>query len=127
MILIWPICSKTWCNASSLWWKNQAHTFSYRPIPQYLANGIKYGDHKPINITLTSDQGIAHLEVQDQGIGIAPEDHSKIFERFERVVPTGNKASGLGLGLHIVREIVVAHQGTIGVNSELGMGSKFTV
>ena len=43
------------------------------------------------------------------------------------MVPTGNKASGLGLGLHIVREIVVAHQGTIGVNSELGMGSKFTV
>ena len=92
-----------------------------------ITNSIKYGDQKPINITLTSDQGIAHLEVQDQGIGIAPEDHSKIFERFERVVPTGNKASGLGLGLHIVREIVVAHQGTIGVNSELGMGSKFTV
>ena len=92
-----------------------------------ITNSIKYGDHKPIHISLSTEQGIALLEVQDQGIGIAPEDHGKIFERFERVVPTGNKASGLGLGLHIVKEIVVAHQGTIHVKSDIGAGSKFTV
>lgn len=79
------------------------------------------------HLTLNRARRIALLEVQDQGIGIAPEDHGKIFERFERVVPTGNKASGLGLGLHIVKEIVVAHQGTIHVESDIGTGSKFTV
>ena len=96
-------------------------------LTNLITNSIKYGDHKPIHISLSTEQGIALLEVQDQGIGIAPEDHGKIFERFERVVPTGNKASGLGLGLHIVKEIVVAHQGTIHVESDIGAGSKFTV
>ena len=96
-------------------------------LTNLITNSIKYGDHKPIHISLSTEQGIALLEVQDQGIGIAPEDHGKIFERFERVVPTGNKASGLGLGLHIVKEIVVAHQGTIHVKSDIGAGSKFTV
>ena len=52
---------------------------------------------------------------------------ARLQQFIERVVPTGNKASGLGLGLHIVREIVVAHQGTIGVESEIGSGAKFTI
>jgi signal transduction histidine kinase len=66
------------------------------------------------------------LTVQDQGIGIAKEDQSRIFERFERAV-SPNEASGLGLGLYIVKEILEAHGGSIRVESELGKGATFIV
>lgn len=92
-----------------------------------ITNSIKYGNHQPIGIELLAHAGSARLVVSDNGIGIAPQDHDKIFQRYERVVPQGTKASGLGLGLHIVKEIVTAHQGHIGVESDVGQGSRFIV
>lgn len=92
-----------------------------------ITNSIKYGDHKPINVKLSTQNDKAVFEVMDQGIGIAPEDHEKIFQRYERVVPKGTKASGLGLGLHIVKEIINAHGGDIRVESDIGKGSHFIV
>jgi signal transduction histidine kinase len=65
------------------------------------------------------------LVVRDRGIGIAPEDQQRIFERFERAA--SRNFGGLGLGLYITRQIVEAHGGTIRVSSQLGMGSSFTV
>jgi signal transduction histidine kinase len=66
------------------------------------------------------------LVVQDHGIGIAPEDHQRIFERFERAASTRNY-SGLGLGLWIAREIVSAHGGRMSVVSAPGSGATFRV
>lgn len=63
------------------------------------------------------------FSVKDHGPGITPEHQEHIFERFYRV--PGTSKSGAGLGLSIAREIVVAHQGEIGVISELGRGSEF--
>jgi signal transduction histidine kinase len=64
--------------------------------------------------------------VRDAGIGIAPEDHPRIFGRFERAASDRNYG-GLGLGLYIARQIVDAMGGRIGVESERGHGATFTV
>jgi NtrC-family two-component system sensor histidine kinase KinB len=63
------------------------------------------------------------FSVKDQGPGITPEHQEHIFERFYRV--PGTNKSGAGLGLSIAREIVMAHQGEIGVISLPGQGSEF--
>jgi PAS domain S-box-containing protein len=91
-----------------------------------LSNAIKYGDRKPVTITLSSHAGIARLVVQDQGIGIDRKDHERIFERFERAVAARN-ISGFGLGLYVARAIAAQHHGTIEVESELGAGASFIV
>lgn len=91
-----------------------------------LTNAIRYGNRKPISIKL-SDQGEnIQLEVIDQGIGVAPESREKIFDRFERDV-NANEVSGLGLGLFIVKQIVLAHRGRIWIESNSPAGSKFIV
>ena len=70
--------------------------------------------------------GWARLCVVDHGIGVAPEEHARIFERFERAVPARNYA-GLGLGLWIVKQVVGASGGTISVESAKGEGARFTI
>ncbi|HLM47916.1 MAG TPA: ATP-binding protein, partial [Myxococcaceae bacterium] len=62
----------------------------------------------------------------DCGIGIAPEDQARIFDRFERATQD-KRVHGLGLGLWISREIVESHGGQIQVRSAPGEGSTFTV
>jgi two-component system, OmpR family, sensor kinase len=66
------------------------------------------------------------VSVRDRGIGISPEDHDRIFGRFERAV-SANNYGGFGLGLWISRELVEAMRGRIRVESALGQGSTFTV
>jgi signal transduction histidine kinase len=94
-----------------------------------LSNAIKYGDGQAISIlTEKSETGLhAKFSVEDQGPGISPELHQKIFERFERVAHDDKTIQGLGLGLYICRQIVEAHQGTIEVTSSPGKGSTFLV
>lgn len=91
-----------------------------------LANAIKYGPGKPIEVTVEGDDGLARLTVRDHGIGIAPDDKGRIFDRFERAV-SERHYGGLGLGLWIARQIVQAHGGRIAVESTPGEGSAFTV
>ncbi|MCZ0902000.1 HAMP domain-containing sensor histidine kinase, partial [Microcoleus sp. HI-ES] len=64
------------------------------------------------------------IEIQDTGAGISPTEKANLFERFG---PGTHKKSGTGLGLHLCRQIVEAHRGTIEVKSELGKGSLFTI
>jgi signal transduction histidine kinase len=65
------------------------------------------------------------IEVEDTGIGIAPEDHERIFQPF--AIGNGKDKRGTGLGLAICREIVLAHSGQIWVESDVGNGSRFCV
>ncbi|MBZ4401199.1 hybrid sensor histidine kinase/response regulator [Myxococcus sp. MISCRS1] len=95
-------------------------------ISNLLANAFRYGDGKPIWLTVEEHPDALWLSVTDQGIGIAKQDQSRIFNRFERASSTG-RADGLGLGLFIAREIVVAHGGTLTVESEPGQGATFHV
>jgi signal transduction histidine kinase len=95
-------------------------------LQNLLSNALKYGAGQPIRLAVRAEGGRAHLEVQDRGIGIAPADQARIFERFERAV-SGRNYSGLGLGLWIVGRIVEAHGGTVRLASAPGAGSTFTV
>ena len=92
-----------------------------------VSNAIRYGLGRPITVTVdTDEQDRARLRVQDRGIGIAANELPSIFDRFRRVGNT-RRASGFGVGLWVVAELVRAMHGTITVTSELGQGSVFTV
>jgi PAS domain S-box-containing protein len=95
-------------------------------VTNLLANAVKYGGGKPVEVEFGPRGGQAFLRVRDHGIGIDPSDQPQIFERFERAVSSRNYG-GLGLGLYIVKRIVEAHGGTIGVKSRPGEGATFEV
>ena len=79
------------------------------------------------NINGTADgKRKLRLWVRDEGIGIAPEDQERIFERFGRG-HNSKRTEGSGLGLNIVAAIAAAHHGTVGVSSDPGMGSTFVM
>jgi signal transduction histidine kinase/CHASE3 domain sensor protein len=95
-------------------------------VTNLLSNALKYGAGRPVEVSLSGDeQGVA-LEVRDHGIGIAPENHARIFDRFERAV-SGHHYGGLGLGLWIVRQIVEGLGGRVGVRSQPDEGAVFRV
>ena len=95
-------------------------------VANLVSNALKYGPGHPVEMSVTRETECACLRVRDHGIGIAPEDQRRIFQRFERAVPLSHY-SGFGLGLWIAREIVAAHGGSIDVDSELGSGATFIV
>jgi len=95
-------------------------------LTNLVSNAVKYGEGRPIQITVKTDGRDALLEVSDQGIGIAPEHQERIFERFERVV-ADRRYAGFGLGLWITSRIVEEFGGSLSVRSEPGSGSTFIV
>ncbi|WP_437325875.1 ATP-binding protein [Sorangium sp. So ce381] len=95
-------------------------------VTNLLSNAVKYGAGKPIDVALEDLADRARLTVRDRGIGIAPEQQARIFERFERAVSSENY-SGFGMGLWIVRQIADALGATIQVDSRPGEGATFTV
>jgi signal transduction histidine kinase len=77
---------------------------------------------------LSYKENILTVSVADTGIGIAPSDKERIFEKFVQVKPTNLATPGsIGLGLSIVSEIAKKYNGTVEVESEVGKGSTFTV
>jgi signal transduction histidine kinase len=95
-------------------------------IDNLLSNAVKYGKGRPVDLTVSSDGHMAKLVIRDQGVGIAPEDQGRLFERFERV-RLDRDVTGYGVGLWIVRRVLDAHGGSVTVESKLGEGSSFTV
>ena len=97
-------------------------------VTNLVANAFKYGKGKPVIVRVAGDneRGTARLEVTDNGPGIPPELHGRIFEPFKRAVPTGQQ-DGLGLGLYIVRSIVHQMEGAVHVDSRPGAGATFVV
>jgi len=91
-----------------------------------LTNAIKFGEGRPIEVTLGEEMGTARLCVTDHGIGMPQDVQARIFERFGRGV-SARHYGGLGLGLYIVRTIVEAHWGRVSVKSAVGRGSTFIV
>ncbi len=95
-------------------------------VTNLLSNAIKYGSGNLIDITVYTEGNSGLLRVQDHGIGIAPKDQARVFQRFERAASLRH-ISGLGMGLYIVHETVAALHGSIELVSQLGVGSTFVV
>jgi PAS domain S-box-containing protein len=91
-----------------------------------LSNAIKFGLGRPIEIKIHGRAGRAVLSVKDHGIGIEPDVIPRLFKPFERGV-SQRHYGGLGLGLHIVKTIVEAMRGTVGVESTPEAGTVFTI
>jgi len=92
-------------------------------------NALKYSMNKPtIHIVLAKEKEFVKITIADNGIGISPQYHKKIFEPFFRV-PTGNKYNtpGHGIGLSFVKQTIELHRGSIVVNSKKEMGSTFII
>jgi two-component system phosphate regulon sensor histidine kinase PhoR len=95
-----------------------------------LDNALKYSKENPtIHIDLKEEAQVIQLLVTDNGIGIAPEYHQKIFDKFFRVPANDNthNVKGYGLGLSYVAYVIQQHNGTIAVESKLGIGSRFII
>jgi two-component Ni(II)/redox sensor kinase NrsS len=101
----------------------------YRLVSNLIANAIHYTKAGgKIYITLTTEEAMAIITVQDTGIGIASDEQERIFERFYRVnQDRSRQTGGTGLGLAIAQAIAVKHGGSLTVQSELGQGSLFNV
>jgi signal transduction histidine kinase len=98
-------------------------------ILNLLTNAMKYsGDSRYIGLDLRPEDHEAVLEVRDRGLGIAPEEHSRVFDKFYRVRSAElDRIAGAGLGLTLAVHIVKAHRGRIEVSSTPGEGSSFSI
>ena len=98
-------------------------------ISNLLVNAIKYNRPEGIvRLTITSEQEDMILIVSDTGVGIPKEAQRRVFERFYRVDKgRSRKMGGTGLGLAIVKHIVGYYGGTISLDSQVDVGTTFTV
>jgi signal transduction histidine kinase len=94
-----------------------------------LDNAYKYsGDEKQITLSAQAQNGSVRFAVKDNGVGLSPRDAKRIFKRFYQVDQKMSRTGGgCGLGLSIVKFIIAAHDGEIGVESRPGEGTTFTV
>lgn len=108
---------------------NGVHRLLYEIVYNLCDNAIKYNHTGgSVNISVQQNANEVWFIIQDTGIGISPEHHDKIFERFYRVDKSHSKQSGgTGLGLSIVKHAVQYHHGKIFVNSTLNKGSTISV
>ncbi len=95
-------------------------------LTNLIANAIKYGQGKPVDVIVTGDDEHAELRVRDRGIGVPREQQERIFGKFERAASQRNYG-GLGLGLWITRELVELMHGSVRVESTPGHGATFIV
>ncbi len=96
-------------------------------LSNLLSNAIKYSPSgKPIHFVLSCEPTLIIFQLRDQGIGIPQESLSSLYEPFYRAENVGSIV-GTGLGLAVVKKCVELHQGEISVQSELGVGTTFTV
>jgi PAS domain S-box-containing protein len=94
-------------------------------IINLLSNAVKYSPKADkVYVTTSSRNGTVTVSIKDEGMGISSSQKNMIFTRFYRADGPSN-ISGLGLGLYLTKEIIVRHQGSIDVNTEIGKGSDF--
>ncbi|HEX2568510.1 MAG TPA: response regulator [Polyangia bacterium] len=95
-------------------------------LTNLLSNAVKFTlPGGVITVEMSTTPDAVEVRVSDTGRGIPADVLPNLFQRYMRAADRGNKVAGTGLGLMIVREIVEAHGGTVGVESELGQGSTF--
>ncbi|WP_025144342.1 ATP-binding protein [Pedobacter jeongneungensis] len=96
-------------------------------ITNFINNAVKYSPAgTAINVACVTIEGNAVVSVKDEGMGVAERDKPKLFERYFRAQRKETQTiSGFGIGLYLCKEIIDAHHGKIGVESEVGNGSVF--
>lgn len=91
-----------------------------------LSNASKYSPiGKPIDLWVERREGALRVAVADRGPGIPPEDRVNVFRRFVRLDEVGQEQQGMGLGLYLVKKVVEAHDGRVGVDDRPGGGAVF--
>ena len=100
-----------------------------RAFVNIIDNAAKYSDdNSKIEIKSVETENEVHVKITDYGMGIPKENLDRLFERFYRVDKArSRKMGGTGLGLAIVKHIMVAHEGSITVESTMGKGTIFTM
>ncbi|MGI0486739.1 ATP-binding protein [Pantanalinema rosaneae CENA516] len=99
----------------------------YSILSNLLSNAIKYSPpDSPVYFTLTCEPDRVMVQVKDQGIGIPEEEQARIFEPFCRGRNAGHVA-GSGLGMAVVKKCLDLHQGELRVESQVGVGTTFTI
>src|SRR5712692_4785682 len=98
-------------------------------LANLIDNAIKYsGDERALTVDARVVEGCLAIAVTDRGVGVAPAEHAKIFEKFYRVGRSDTQGRrGSGVGLALVRHIAEAHGGDVTVESTPGEGSRFTL
>ncbi len=98
-------------------------------LSNLLSNAVKYSpDGGKITLSAKRDGESVVIAVQDQGVGLTPEQQTRLFRQYERVERDAIKnIPGTGLGLYLVKSLVELHGGTIAIDSTPGSGSTFTV
>lgn len=100
-------------------------------VANYVTNALKYSaEERPVEVEVSMRDDTARVAVRDGGPGLSPREQERVWERYYRVpgvesISDNNEDSGLGLGLHICKQIVEKHGGAVGVDSMKGAGSTF--
>lgn len=100
--------------------------WTHEALANIVDNAIKYTDNGSIKISVTPYEMFVRVDIKDTGIGISEEEHPKIFKRFYRGTEVKQK-EGVGIGLHLAREIISGEGGYIKLSSTPGEGSTFSV
>ena len=100
--------------------------WTHEALANIVDNAIKYTDNGSIKISVTPYEMFVRVDIKDTGIGISEEEHPKIFKRFYRGTEVKQK-EGVGIGLHLAREIISEEGGYIKLSSTPGEGSTFSV
>jgi len=94
-------------------------------LENLLSNAVKYSaEDSLISVSGGRVEGCYRIVIEDQGIGMLPEQQAKVFEKFYRVDYSDTKTSGLGIGMSIVKQIIDGHGGKIEIMSNLGEGTR---
>ena len=96
-----------------------------RAVANLLENALRYGGDRPVSVRARATGGRVLMRVVDQGPGIPPAEHERIFTPFYRA--PGAAGGGSGLGLAIVRGLIEANGGHVRVESLPGQGTSFVV
>lgn len=103
------------------------HDKLFQILVNLVSNAMKYTEKGSITLSSRASTQVLVVNVADTGVGMAPEECAKIFDKFYRAKPAdGKKRKGAGLGLSIAKGFVEAHGGEIWAASQIGQGSLFT-
>jgi CheY-like chemotaxis protein/anti-sigma regulatory factor (Ser/Thr protein kinase) len=98
-----------------------------RMLGNLLSNAIRYTDRGTVTLRSIREGETLHVQVRDTGIGIPPDQVERVFEEFYQIDHSSQRPEGLGLGLSIVRRYSVLLRCPVTVQSEVGVGTTFTV